>query len=32
MGLRQEVSVDFGQRIGVQYHPGVAFHYGLTED
>jgi hypothetical protein len=31
MGLRQEVSVDFGHRIGVQYHPGVAFHYGSAE-
>lgn len=22
--------VDFGDRIGVQYHAGVAFHYGRT--
>jgi hypothetical protein len=28
MRLRQEVSVDFGDRIGVNYHTGVSFHYG----
>jgi hypothetical protein len=31
MGLRQEVSVDFGHRIGVHYHPGVVFHHGVTD-
>ena len=31
MGLRQEVSVDFGERIAVNCYPGVAFHYGVTE-
>jgi hypothetical protein len=31
MGLRQAVAVNFGQRVGVHYHPGVAFHYGLRE-
>lgn len=26
MHLRQELSVDFGNRIGVNYHMGVVFH------
>jgi hypothetical protein len=30
MGLQQTVSLDFGQRIGVCYHSGVAFHHGVT--
>jgi hypothetical protein len=25
MGLRQPVAVEFGDRIGVRYHPGVEF-------
>ena len=28
MHLRQPLSVDFGWRIGVNYHKGVTFHYG----
>lgn len=28
MRLKQSVNVEFGDRIGVQYHPGVEFHYG----
>jgi hypothetical protein len=31
MHLRHEVSVNFGERIGVNYHAGVNFHYGLIE-
>lgn len=31
MHLRQGVSVDFGERIGVNYHEGVAFHYGRAD-
>lgn len=27
MHLRQELSVDFGDRIAVYYHSGVVFHY-----
>jgi hypothetical protein len=31
MHLRQELSVDFGGRIGVNYHEGVTFHYGQAD-
>jgi hypothetical protein len=32
MGLRQQVAVDFGDRIGVQYHAGVEFQYGKVPE
>jgi len=28
MHLRQELTVEFGDRLGVEYHEGVTFHYG----
>jgi hypothetical protein len=31
MHLKQELSVDFGDRVGVNYHAGVSFHHGQSD-
>jgi hypothetical protein len=31
MGLRQAAAVEFGDRVGVQYHPGVEFRAGQAD-
>ncbi len=31
MHLRQDLTVDFGDRIRANYHPGVSFHHGRAD-